>query len=336
MAETDVFVINPDFSTKAKIENVVDLKNMRLIVKIMLLTGGLAIATVVVMLFQYAGDSENSLLSRIIYVRPCDTPLTYRLGSINLKFDLSQNEAKKSLKQAAEIWGKEYGKDIFVESPTGELAVNFIYDKRQELRIQMEDQISSVNTEQNSLEIRIENYKTKAADFNRRAAQLNKDIDDWNRRGGAPQEIYDNLRQKVAHMRKESENLSQEAQDLKNEAQKLGKSVETLNGTVTSYNDLLSTKPEEGLYNPEDQTISIYMVNTQEELISILAHEFGHAIGMNHLEDQKSIMYKFSNGNLKPTKQDKAELSNACQKQNRFKNMLAYLVLSIRSHLPVS
>ncbi|EKD86306.1 MAG: hypothetical protein ACD_37C00364G0001, partial [uncultured bacterium] len=47
---------------------------------------------------------------------PCDSPVPYKIGLIDSKFNMSQNTAKSSIQEATAIWKKSYGKPLFVET----------------------------------------------------------------------------------------------------------------------------------------------------------------------------------------------------------------------------
>jgi hypothetical protein len=259
---------------------------------------------------------------------PCDTPLPYRLATIDPKFNLTESQALKATTQAAAIWEQAYGKPLFTHSPAntpGQLTVAFSYDDRQRLRTELTDQENALDTAKTSLQNRIAAYDLKLAAFKERAAQLNKEIEAWNAKGGAPKDIYAELTRRAATMTAEAASLTKEAAKLNAETRSYGTSVETLNATVGTYNALLDTKPEEGLYNPADQSITIYVLGSTEELVSTVAHEFGHARGMDHLPNPSAIMYTYANSNIVPTPEDLAELAKVCQRQNRLAVLLRAL-----------
>ena len=73
------------------------------------------------------------------YLRPeqilpaCVEPITYNIGTFDRKFGISYRTFLSALVEAEAIWEKPIGKELFVYEPeSGELAVNLIYDYRQE------------------------------------------------------------------------------------------------------------------------------------------------------------------------------------------------------------
>jgi hypothetical protein len=69
----------------------------------------------------------------------------------------------------------------------------------------------------------------------------------------------------------------------------------SLNAGIVSYNRLASDREEfaAGTYRVEngEKSISIYQFYDYRELVVIIAHELGHALGLGHGTEEDSIMY---------------------------------------------
>ena len=54
---------------------------------------------------------------------PCDSSVSYKIGVIDTKFNLSESEVMDSVKSAADIWNKSYDKPLFIYSPSAQLTI---------------------------------------------------------------------------------------------------------------------------------------------------------------------------------------------------------------------
>lgn len=263
-------------------------------------------------------------------VSPCDTPIKYQLGQVDSRFNLSRSEAAKNVNEASQIWSEIYGKNIFIEDNSAKLTVNFVFDERQALTNQINFLENQVGTDRASLDARIAAFKKEAADFQAKVADLNNQIESWNSKGGAPPDVYQSLKSQQQALRDEAARLQQEANSLNLSTRDFNFQVGQLNSTINTFNGVLAQKPEEGLYDGRNQTISIYFDNSRPELVHTLAHEFGHVLGMYHVDDKNAIMYAFTSESTKPTTADVTDLTQACQKIPRFQELKNNLVRLIQ------
>lgn len=259
----------------------------------------------------------------------CDTPVDYKIGYVDPRFGLSTTGFLVDVKQAAWIWDKaDQGKELFKYDPSnkGALAINLVFDKRAALNNQINNLEGQVKQKNQSLQSNISSYeqqvadfKSRLADFNNQVDALNAQINDWNQRGGAPPDEYQKLAQQQNNLTKEQTNLQAQADSLNQIARNLNLSTEDyntevgkLNNTISIFGQALAQKPEEGLFNPNSNLINIYFVNNHNELIHTLAHELGHALGLQHNQNKLSIMYPYSTQSIIPSIDDVNSLKEIC------------------------
>lgn len=102
---------------------------------------------------------------------------------------------------------------------------------------------------------------------------------------------------------------------LKEEIARYNAHVVALNAIVRQYNESAGRTFEAGEYIQDSvgRRINVFAFIGDMQLKRILTHEFGHALGLDHTSDPKSIMFaENESGNLIPTTADFAALRAVC------------------------
>jgi hypothetical protein len=245
---------------------------------------------------------------------PCGEPKYYKLGTIDPKFDLERSELTETASAAAEIFNLEYGNKLFAYSPTSsELTINFVYDERSALVEDINKKHSEIDLSNQTLKEKIESYENDLSIFLSKLNSYNERVQSYNSQGGAPPDIYDQLTVEQKTLKIEGDALNVRASQLNLETTNFNVRVDDLNQEVDKFNEAISQKPEQGIYNGNDNTITIFFVDNRPELIHTIAHEFGHAILMDHLDDPDAIMYPWTSTTVDLSAKDREELFKVCE-----------------------
>ncbi len=259
--------------------------------------------------------------SRIL-VSSCDSPIHYRIDMVDTKFNLPKDKFIEDAKKAADIWNKAIDKNLFVYDPKGDLSINLIYDERQLLNSQINNLEGQINNEKGILDPKIVQFEKDAANFKAKLTDLNNQIESWNKKVEAPTDIYNQLIQEQKDLQIEANALNERSKNLNLTAQKFNAEVGSLNQQIDVFNIAIGERPEEGIYIGDKNRIEIYFDITTPELIHTIAHEMGHARGLDHTTNPKSIMYSKTNEILIPSKEDLDELKFICAKRSLFDTIL--------------
>jgi hypothetical protein len=294
---------------------------------------------------QIALNNAINKVAQLMLPGPCERPIQYSIENIDPRFGLSREQITKFAKEAALVWSNSASKTLFQdESGTStqdsNLKINFIYDYRQQateemskigivinndkttyntLKAKYDSLLSSYNKEKSSINLAINA-------FNNEKDAYNKLIENWNKQGGAPKNEYNDLEQQRINLNAEAVALNERQKAFNDLVSTLNsvvivmnRLVGQLNLNVKNYNTVGSKTGEEfneGEYISDQSgiRINIYEFNDTNQLVRVLEHEFGHALGLSHVTNPKAVMYRLNEGtNKELTADDIVELKTICK-----------------------
>ena len=273
-------------------------------------------------------------------VFPCSSPITYSIGAIDPGYTITPEELAGALREAETAWEGPARKNLFEFTPSsGAVTVLFVYDNRQAsldklkalgisadqtlesykaLKARYDELLARLDSNEARLKEILVRYKQREAAYNAEVGQLNR------QRNASPAQARRARSSRAA--------LATQFGGIKMIENAVNSDVDTLNALGTTLNQLIVQlninvaqynrtgsalgRHEEGLYRilGGRQTIEIYKYTDRAQLVSLLAHEMGHALGLDHVPGSESLMYPVNNGgSLQLTDSDMAELNRVCR-----------------------
>lgn len=273
---------------------------------------------------------------------PCIAPVKYSLGDFDDRFGMTEEEFLDVLKEAEQVWETPMNNELFKYTEnknTESVKINLIYDSRQESTEKLKTiggAVDEARASYDALKEKFDNLKTeylkmksafeaRFALLETRKNQYEKEVEYVNAQGGATKEEYRRLEQEKLYINKEIEEINQIQKILNAKALSVNELVNSLNSLASSlnldvrkFNEVGSENGEEfeeGIYESDmlGTRINVFQYENRDKLLRVLAHEFGHALGLEHIDNKEAIMYRLNSGeNLTPTEDELNALRQRC------------------------
>jgi hypothetical protein len=249
---------------------------------------------------------------------PCQKTLQYGIGRFDTQFGISKTEFKNYLAESEAVWEKQIGRNVFEYNPAAAFKINLIYDERQLAIVQKQKEEFGLTEVENV-------FKQLDAEFASFKNQYDVKVADYER-GLALYKKRKLSNAQIEELNAQAENLNNMTAQLKSllaerntKADEYNKIAENYNAKYNKGMEFNQAEYKSGGSLTQAGEIDVYEFKNKKDLILALSHEFGHALGLNHVENTESVMYYLTNSNANDppvlSAEDLAELNKVCKTQ---------------------
>lgn len=282
-------------------------------------------------------NDDTDYIPNILQTNPCEEPLLYTFGSFDTRFGISKSHFAQKVSEATALWSDAAGKQLFTlgkASDKNVITIDLVYDGRQAktdqnklLSLEIENSRTAAEklkmeyeSQEETFRIMKDAHTSDVRIFDERQKLYNDTVTSWNEKGGAPKNEYDILMLEKEALTKEAEKLTEAQTNLNSFLLTINKKIARYNELaafanqkIGENNTLAQRKFTEGSYTYPPRKITIYQFSDDIKLLRVLAHEFGHALSIDHTKDKASIMYSINSATTtKLSASDIQEILNLC------------------------
>jgi hypothetical protein len=238
-----------------------------------------------------------------------DSPLQYRIADLDPRLNISKQKMIEISQEAAAIWERGTGKRYFVYDPKATFTVNLVFDQRQvrsmkrtenlknleqEKQLWLDENQKLLKLKQDSQQLytQLELQKIKyQAQLNAYASAQKKYTNKSNTKNlNLLQERTKLLNQQRDVLKILINDHDRNHQQIQVKTDELKQLHEQLTQSVDRFNQNFAPQlVHKGQF--KGKQIFIYEFSSIDDLRLTLAHEFGHALGLKHTHNPKSLMY---------------------------------------------
>ena len=271
-------------------------------------------------------EVQADALHSIETVQPHSDRLAWRVGDVDPRFGISSADFRAAIEKAIALWEREAGKPLFEAVENEGFPIQMVYDERQQRMDEMKTAKEELTQQRQALDATQQEsrramrayeaartrYHAAINALDARIRTFNRRIGEVNASGGADEAMAIELdsekariadeRSRVVETRRALEELADQSDRLadiyNHEADRFNETVRVFNERFGRIYQVIGQCRKRG---GEVEDVTVYAFRNLDHLAIVLAHELGHALGVEHVEGDGALMSAVEKGRRSAT-----------------------------------
>lgn len=273
----------------------------------------------------------------------CEVPITLHLEAVDSRFRLERDAVQAALDAAVTMWDGQTPDELFRQRDGEGMPVRLVFDQRQagaETRDRAREELDRLEARIAEHEERLDHrhaalaadsagYQRRLEDYQARQREYEQAVAAWN--AGRMEHSARNrerLEQQRRVLDSARDDLDQRRRTLERRRDELNREIRALETEIDAFNDQVAELNREvsatgafdmAVYEQQGarRSITVFKASDVDELRLTLAHELGHALGIDHVADPAAVMHAVlgeeNAGRSELSEADRRALAEACE-----------------------